>query len=135
MQLIKTMSVICIACLVIVVSNALAEPAVVFNVADQEGALFDGDGNVAFVFCDVMTVETNSNTGVITSVCRGKGLPNNSGRAVKYDIYNNPFYWLDGFEIPCGFLTADGALVLTNDWTETISASGNFMFRCKVKID
>ena len=135
MQLIKTMSVICVACLVIFVSSALAEPAVVFNIGDQEGYLFDGDGNATLIFCDVMVVETNSSTGVITNSCRGKGLPNNSGRAVKYDIYNNPFYWQDGIEIPCAFITADGALVLTNDWTETISASGNYMFRCKVKID
>ena len=135
MQLTKTMLVICIACLSIVASNAFAEPALVVKIDDQEGYVFDGDGNGGLVFCDSMTVETNSMTGVITVSCRGKGVPNNSGRAAKFDIYNNPFYWLYGDEVLCGFFASDGSLVFTRDWTETVSASGNFVFRCKVKID
>ena len=135
MQLIRTMLVICIACLSIVVSNAMAEPALVMKIDDLTGSAIDGDGNVALVVCDSMAVETNSKNDVINYFCRGKGLPNNSGQAVKYDVYNNPYYWQSGIEVPCGFLRADGTLVLTYDWSESVSASGNFVFRCKVKID
>ena len=135
MQLIKTIAVVCFACLGIVFSSALAEPAVVIKEDNFAGGAFDGDGNPVVVLCTAMTVETNSETGVIHASCQGKGLANNSGRAVKYDIYNNPFYWQDGILIPCGVFLADGTLVFTENWTETISASGNYVFRCKVNLD
>ena len=135
MQLVRRMLVSCIACLGIVASGASAEPAVVMKIDDMTGSALDGDGNVVMVLCDAVTVETNSKTDVINYFCRGKGLPNNSGQAVKYDVYNNPFYWLFGVEVPCGLFKADGTLVFTYDWTETVSASGNFVFRCKVKSD
>ena len=135
MKLIKTMLVICIACLGIVVSNASAEPALVVKVDDFTAFLFDGDGNLALLSCDSMQVETNSETGVINGSCRGKDVPNSSGRAVNYDIYNNPRYWESGILILAGFLTADGTLVLTENWTQTISANGNLVFRVHVKID
>ena len=135
MQLMKTTLVICIACLVFVVSSALAEPALVMKIEDFAAGGIDGDGNLVFFSCDSMTVETNSETGVITTSCRARGLANNSGRAVKYDIYNNPIYWQDGILVPCGVFTADGTLLFTVDWSENVSASGNTVFRCKVKID
>jgi hypothetical protein len=135
MQITKTILTICIACLGIVVSIASAEPAVVMKIDDLTGSAIDGDGNLALVVCDSMMVETNSENDVINYFCRGKGLSNSSGQAVKYDVYNNPYYWLSGIEVPCGFLRADGTLVLTYDWTESVSASGNFVFRCKFKID
>ena len=136
MQLIKTMAVVCIACLGIVFSSALAEPALVIKVDDSGGFLWDGDGNLVFVQCVVeMTVETNSETDVINLSCRAKDVPNNSGRAVHYDIYNNPVYWEDGILIPIGFFTPDGRLVITENWKETISANGNFVFRAQAKIN
>ena len=135
MQLVKTILTISIACLGIVVSNASAEPAVVVKVDDFEAAILDGDGNIVVLSCASMQVETNSETGVINFSCRGKDAPNSSGRAVNYDIYNNPFYWEDGILIPAGLITADGTLVFTENWAETISASGNFAFRGQVKID
>jgi hypothetical protein len=131
----KKIAVFCVGCLSIVVLNASAEPAVVIKVDDSSGFLFDGDGNATPVICDSLDVETNSQTGVINFSCRGKGLPNSSGRAVKYDIYNNPLYWQDGIIIPCAFLNSDGMLELSDNWTESISASGNFVFRCQVKND
>jgi hypothetical protein len=131
----NSMLVICFACLAIAGSNALAEPAVLLKVEDLAGTAIDGDGNIVVISCDSMLVETNSETGVITSSCRTKGIPNSSGQAVKYDIYNNPIYWQLGILVPCAVFTADGTLHLTEDWTETVSASGNLVFRCKVKND
>ena len=134
MQLIRTILTICIACLGIVASNASAEPALVVK-EDFEAVVFDGGGNLVFVTCVELTVVTNSETDVINLRCRGKDLPNNSGRAVIYDIYNNPFYWEDGILIPIGFFTPDGRLVITENWKETISANGNFVFRAQAKIN
>ena len=134
MRSIKKLFVICVACLGIVASNALAEPALVVK-EDFEAVVFDGDGNLVSVACVELTVVTNSKTDVINLSCRGKDVPNNSGRAVIYNIYNNPFYWEDGTLIPIGFFTPDGRLVITENWKETISANGNFVFRAQAKIN
>ena len=51
-----------------------------------------------------------------------KDVPNSTGKAINYDTLNNP--WLVGLE--CG----NDILGLTDQWTETISASGNATLRC-----
>jgi hypothetical protein len=134
MRPITKLFVICVACLGIVAFNALAEPALVVK-EDLEALVFDGDGNLVFVTCAELTVVTNSKTDVINFTCRGKDVANNSGQAVIYNIYNNPFYWEDGTLIPIGFFTPDGGLVITENWKETISANGTFVFWAQAKIN
>jgi hypothetical protein len=91
-------------------------------------ALFDGDGDFAFVDHDfiVATQSTRLNT---TLICKVKNVANSSGRAVKYTSENNPF----GPGVGCGIVLPDN-FVVTAAWTETVSASGNATLRCHFKL-
>ena len=101
--------------------------AVVASVApaSTEGAIVikDGgcsllDGNGGFVSADSsQSVVTPSGNGVL--ICKVKGVPNSTGRAVRHDFASTG--------ISCG--TAAGS---TQDWHETVSASGNATLVCPV---
>ncbi|HEX6322256.1 MAG TPA: hypothetical protein VFZ36_00915 [Vicinamibacterales bacterium] len=80
-------------------------------------SLFDGDG--AIVGADSgRAVVTPSGNG--TLVCKVKGVANSTGSAVHYDFASTG--------IVCG--TPAG---ITENWHETVSASGNATIVCSVK--
>ena len=109
-------------------SYAVADRAIVIKLAEEECALFDGDGNLVFNDGGIIVI-TNSQTGRKKIQCTVKGVANSSGKAVHFDTDNNPF--LPGLE--CGLVDDSGNLFLTTDWKETVSASGNAVLTCKFK--
>ena len=111
--------------------SALAEPAVVINTADLELGTFTGDGDLIFVKAEAVQVITNSATGVVRHTVRVHDMPNSTGRAVKFDPENHPFYD-DYGPIQCGILTPQG-LFLTYDWKAHVSASGVAVATCLYK--
>jgi hypothetical protein len=96
-------------------SEAQAQ-AIVIN--DQGCGLLDGDGNFVFASSD-HTVITNSANGNCHLKCSVKGVGNSTGKAAHFDNASTG--------LPCG--TACG---LTNNWRETVSASGNATLTCHV---
>ena len=74
------------------------------------------DGNGAVAFTDGSTLITPSDNAKFT--CKASGVPNSTGKAVKYDNSNTGFL--------C-FITGYG---YTNDWKETVSASGQVTLQC-----
>lgn len=111
--------------LVIAAAAALAVVASI-TPASTQGAIVihDGgcsllDGNGAGVTADSShAVVTPSGNGVL--VCKVKGVPNATGRAVRFDAASTG--------LSCG--TAAGS---TQDWHETVSASGNATLVCNVQ--
>ena len=93
--------------------------AIVIN--DKGCGMLDGDGG--FVFADrdhaVITPSPNGN-GMLS--CKVKGVPNSTGKAVIWNFENR------GSLVQCG--TPAGP---TDNWQETISASGNATLTCLVK--
>jgi hypothetical protein len=81
-------------------------------------ALFDGDGNLVVVPDGFFLVVTPSGNRV--NQCRAFGLDNPTGQAVHFDFAST------------GVLCSAGG-VLTEDWRETVSASGNAVITCMVK--
>ena len=91
--------------------------AVVIN--DQGCGLLDGDGNFVSADSD-HTVLTQSNNGNAVLKCSVKGVANSTGKAVHYDF--------ESTGIPCGILGGG----VTENWEETVSASGNATLTCLI---
>jgi hypothetical protein len=89
--------------------------------------LIDGNGDFTFADRDfiVATQSTRLNTML---TCKVKKVPNPAGRALKYTSQDNPF----GPGAVCGIARPD-FFVVTTEWTESISASGNATLRCRAK--
>jgi hypothetical protein len=112
---------------VLILPTAKADPpadkpgAVVIN--DQGCGLFDGNGGFAFADSDHVVVTPSGNQHL---KCRADVTPPASGKAVHYDTDNNPF----GPGTVCAIVTPAG-FVTTEDWRETVSASGRATLTCK----
>jgi hypothetical protein len=90
--------------------------AVIIN--DAGCGLLDGNGGFALADSDHAVITSNGN-GVL--VCKASGLANDTGTAVRYNFASTGFL--------CG--TPAGA---TQDWSETVSASGNATLSCHVNV-
>lgn len=107
---------------------AKAAPALVINPAG-ECAFLDGDGGI-FVTTDTKIVVTQSNHLNAHLTCSATDVPNSSGRAITYNSIDNPTD--PHVDILCEVFRPDGNLY-TDEWTETISASGNAKLQCHAK--
>lgn len=102
--------------LAVVTSTAPANSQGAIVIKDGGCSLLDGDGG--FVAADSsQSVVTPSGNGVL--ICKVKGVANSTGRAVRHDFASTG--------ISCG--TSAG---VTQDWHETVSASGNATLVCPV---
>jgi hypothetical protein len=99
---------------VLVVSPASADGAVVID--DAGCGLLDGDGGFAVADSDHAVV-TPSGNGVLK--CKAEVTPPSSGQAAHFDFGST------------GLLCGTPAGV-TDDWKETVSASGEATLTCKV---
>ena len=84
--------------------------------------LFDGDGISTVADTDQAVV---TSSGALLT-CKVTGVANSTGRAVHYDPDNNPFF--PGLQ--CGITDGEGGFLLTTQWKETVSASGNATLTC-----
>ena len=115
------------ACAVaLIAQNANAGgPALVINPAGGCG-LYDGNG-VLVGTDDSQIVATQSNNGNALFKCQAKGLANDTGKAVQFDY--------DSTGLLCGMYINDGSggviLYLTENWHNTVSASGNSTLICE----
>ena len=97
------------------VSAAPARNAVVVH--DGACGLFDGAGNIVPVLDGRFSVTNNSGRMV---QCRASDVPNSTGQALHFDR--------ESTGVPCN---AGGTL--TDDWHQTLSASGQAVITCRVK--
>jgi len=100
---------------------ASADPAVVIR-GDGCG-LFDGNGDFAFT-TDTQIVATQSQDGNAHLRCQADVPPSSSGGAAKFDFESTGSF--------CGILTPFDFEV-TDQWHETVSASGKATLICHVK--
>jgi hypothetical protein len=108
------------------VSYAGEEHAAVV-IKDGSCTLRDGNGNfvTATQYHKVMTQGPNNTS---TLKCSVKDVPNDTGKAVRWDFSTTG----GGY---CGIdLTAIGlGFIFTDNWEQTVSASGNATLTCKYK--
>jgi hypothetical protein len=123
MRSVLMLAVLVAAAGVLVVGGAGANNAAL--VIDDQGNcnLFDGDGTSVGATSDHAVI--NKSGALLT--CKVTGVANSSGKAVHYDPDNNPFF----VGLQCGILGGP-VFLLTDKWTETVSASGVATLRCHV---
>jgi hypothetical protein len=85
-------------------------------IKDTGCTVLNGDGGAEFVEGRITVM---NNGGVTNFICKGKGVPNSTGQAVKFNFENTGFL--------CN--TSGG---VTDDWQNVVSASGNVTLHCKV---
>ena len=111
----------CVAVLLTIVYVYFPQPAGAqqgaLQVKDQACGVLDGDGHVA-LGADSMTVVSGG--GMTMFKCSVKGVSNSQGKTVHWDHANT--------SMMCGTLGGP-----TNDWHETVSASGNATLTCRTK--
>jgi hypothetical protein len=85
------------------------------------------DGNGAIVTGNhFRAVATQSNNGNVTVRCEGDVTPASGGGAATFDFGSTG--------ISCVFSTAPTGLRVTQDWHETVSASGKAKLTCHDKL-
>lgn len=107
--------------LALTASVAQAAPAVVINPAGGCG-LFDGNGAGAFT-TDTKITATQSSNNNAKFTCKATVTPSASGSAARYDFASTGA--LCGIPNPFGFQ-------VTDQWHETVSASGEATLTCLV---
>lgn len=101
---------------------AQAAPAVVVNPAGG-CSLFDGNGNFAFT-TDTKVTATQSNNDNSKLTCKADVTPSAAGGAARFDSASTG-------GILCGIVSPFGFQV-TDQWHETVSASGEATLTCHV---
>jgi len=96
------------------VATVSAEPAVI--ISEGSCTVLDGNGGF-FVTSNIHSVSTNNAHGNVIFKCKAKGTPNDTGKAVNWDIFS----FATSCSTPGGF---------TTNWHETVSASGNVTLTC-----
>jgi hypothetical protein len=113
--------VVFIALAAVVRINAQNSAIVIHS--DEQCAVFDGNMNI-FTTEGYKAVVTKSANGNLTLTCKAEGVPNDTGKVLKYSFENT--------NIPCVFLTEDGVQI-TKDWKEVLSPSGHASYICHFK--
>ncbi len=80
---------------------------------------------------DTQIVATQSQNGNTSLKCQATGLANSSGMAVHYDIDDNPI--LPGALLCLIMSPLPPFFIVTEDWQETVSSSGQATLSCKFK--
>ena len=106
---------------VVAASAAYSNNAAVI-IRDNVCGVLTGTGGVLLT-TDTQIVITQSANGNALLRCRVKGVPNPTGQAITYDTNNNPFF--PG--LACGVAGSS-----TQDWHQTISASGVATLVCRL---
>lgn len=108
----------------LVPAPASSETSRAVIIKDTACGLFDGDGGFVYTE-DTMILGAHSANGNSKLTCKAKDVPNSTGRAVVFNFENTGA--LCGIFSPHGFLTTD-------DWQETVSASGVATLQCHYKL-
>jgi hypothetical protein len=117
--------IICTATvLALSISTAYADPAVIINVDGPACTLFDGNGALV-TGNHFRVVATQSKNGNATVRCEGDVTPASGGGAATFDFGSTG--------VSCVFGTPFGPRI-TQDWHETVSASGNGKITCHDKL-
>jgi hypothetical protein len=103
---------------------AYAAPAVVINPAGG-CSLFDGNGGIA-VTTDTQSVSTQSANQNTMVKCQATVTPPSYGQAAQFDAVST--------NLSCGIVSPlPPFIIATNDWKETVSASGQATLICRYK--
>ena len=111
------------------VSVADGERAVVINLDDQSWDLYDGNGHYMSATLDVHIVVTPSKNGNVNVTVHGD-VPNDTGGTVRWDGANNP----EGGPVLCHFWAGEDQWS-TYEWSETISPGGRVVLKAKIHMD
>jgi hypothetical protein len=108
----------------------LASRRAALVIRNQGCVLLDGDGNVVAADRD-FTVVTSSTPRNARITCKARHVGNAAHVAVHYDTDRNPLFpgLLCLVPTPAG-----GDPLITSDWRETVSASGNATIHCHFKL-
>ena len=103
-------------------------------IPDPECTVFDADGNPFWVDCRNQ-IATYSSNGNAIAVIQATGVPNTTGRVVKWDAYNPPQMMLDWFGLaeppaPCYVIGPDGEGLLTLNWRAMVTPGGHGSLIC-----
>ena len=99
---------------------AHAAPAVVIN-PDGLCGMYDGDGN-SVTASNTQVVSTQNANGNVTFKCQITGVDNSTGKAVSYGYASTG--------VMCGINDPVRGFTTTQEWKETVSASGNATLIC-----
>ncbi len=97
---------------------ALADNNAATITKDFGCAVYDGNG--ALQIANGGTIEVSTNGGTTSLVCKASGLDNPTGHAVRWDE-SSPGKGCSTFAGP------------SDEWSDTVSASGNVTLVCKVR--
>lgn len=106
-----------LALVILVPTIAANNAALVIHSTDGSCGMLDGNGNVYTTTLSMVVITYSENENV-SYRCEAKGLPNDSGIAVQFDYENS--------QRNC-ILEGVGS---TQNWTNTVSASGNGTLSC-----
>jgi len=103
-------------------------------IPDPECTVFDGDGNPFWVDCRNQ-IATYSSNGNAVAVIQATGVPNSTGRVVKWDAWNPPQLMLDWFGLteppaPCYVVGTDGEGLFTLKWQAMVTPGGHGSLIC-----
>jgi hypothetical protein len=106
-----------------------------FLLPDPDCGVLDGDGGFVAVECEhqIGTPSRNGNAMVVNKV---SGVPNSTGRAVRWDAYNPPQIMLDAWGLdappaPCFVWDRNWGATFTLHWSNNVSASGEATLICQ----
>ena len=105
-------------------SSVQAAPAVVLNPAGGCG-LFDGNAFIVFT-TDSRSVSTQSQNQNAVLKCHASVTAPASGTAVRFDAISTGLACFIASPLP-------PFIIITNDWEETVSASGQATITCRYK--
>ena len=117
-----------------IVMSANGNNGAVRWIPDPECTVFDGDGNPFWVDCRNQ-IATYSSNGNAIAVVQATGVPNTTGKVVKWDAYDPPQVMLDwnGLDVPpapCFVLGPDGEGLFTLKWQAMVTPGGHASLIC-----
>ncbi|NNE48043.1 MAG: hypothetical protein HKN37_15435 [Rhodothermales bacterium] len=101
-------------------------------IPDEFCSVFDWQGDFYIVDCvnQIATRSSNGNALVVTSA---SGIPNPTGKVVRWDYHNPPQPLIDYFggpPSPCFLLDPDGGMLFTSNWSASVTPAGQAKFMC-----
>ncbi|MFW6161989.1 MAG: hypothetical protein ACODAJ_04420 [Planctomycetota bacterium] len=112
------------SCLIVSPAGAGSDRSAIV-VGKGGAALLDGNGDIAYA-TDFHKVITRSRNGNAILKLRAKDVPNDTGKAVHWSYANT--------RMTCGVYVTGRGVVAASNWRETVSADGNAVLTCLVKL-
>jgi len=107
------------------VNQAMSESADVF-IGEGECRFLDGNGEL-FTTNNIVVVITNNNNNSVNFTCKASGVPNDTGKTVRYSGPEDGSCRISGFGLE--------EPQTSFNWKQTVSPSGKAIAHCHLKAD